>query len=39
MVDDWEVERDDVELLQELGKGSFGMVYKGIYKNPKQVKN
>ena len=28
--DEWEIERDQVELLQELGQGSFGMVYEGI---------
>ena len=36
-VDDWEVDRDDVIINQELGKGSFGMVYKGVYKDPKKV--
>ena len=36
-VDDWEVERDDLIMNQELGKGSFGMVYKGVYKDPKKV--
>lgn len=35
-VDDWEVDRDDVIINQELGKGSFGMVYKGVYKDPKK---
>ena len=29
-VDDWEVERDKVKLLGEIGQGSFGMVYEGI---------
>lgn len=28
--DEWEVPRDKIELLQELGKGSFGMVFEGI---------
>ena len=37
MVDDWECERDNVEMGAELGKGSFGMVYKGYFKDPKQV--
>ncbi|XP_015912635.1 insulin-like peptide receptor isoform X2 [Parasteatoda tepidariorum] len=27
--DEWEVPRDKIALLQELGQGSFGMVYKG----------
>ena len=27
--DEWEVDRDKIDLLSELGKGSFGMVYKG----------
>ena len=31
--DDWEVDRDNVELLRELGQGSFGMVYEGVVKN------
>ena len=30
--DEWEVDRDKVELLKELGQGSFGMVYEGIAK-------
>nr|XP_029731504.1 insulin-like receptor isoform X2 [Aedes albopictus] len=29
-VDDWEVERHHIIQLEELGQGSFGMVYKGI---------
>lgn len=28
--DEWEVPRKNVELLRELGQGSFGMVYEGI---------
>jgi len=28
--DEWEVSRDDVTILKELGQGSFGMVYEGI---------
>lgn len=28
--DEWEVPRDKVRLLRELGKGSFGMVWEGI---------
>ena len=38
VVDDWEVEREDVEMGAELGKGSFGMVYKGTFKDPKKVR-
>ncbi|XP_055527832.1 insulin-like receptor isoform X2 [Wyeomyia smithii] len=29
-VDEWEVEREHIIQLEELGQGSFGMVYKGI---------
>ena len=28
--DDWEVSRDNVTVLNELGQGSFGMVYEGV---------
>ena len=28
--DEWEVPREKIELMKELGKGSFGMVYEGI---------
>ena len=28
--DEWEVSRDDVTVLKELGQGSFGMVYEGV---------
>lgn len=31
--DDWEVERHHIIQLEELGQGSFGMVYKGILTN------
>lgn len=31
--DEWEVPRTNVELIRELGQGSFGMVYEGIAKN------
>ncbi|XP_064474784.1 insulin-like growth factor 1 receptor [Ornithodoros turicata] len=31
--DEWEVPRDSIELVKELGQGSFGMVYEGIAKN------
>jgi hypothetical protein len=30
IADEWEVPREKVEIKHELGKGSFGMVYKGI---------
>ncbi|KAL8598131.1 hypothetical protein ACOMHN_030417 [Nucella lapillus] len=29
VIDNWEVPRDKIELLKELGQGSFGMVYSG----------
>ncbi|EEB18223.1 Insulin receptor precursor, putative [Pediculus humanus corporis] len=28
--DEWEVPRENIELIRELGQGSFGMVYEGI---------
>uniref|UniRef100_A0AAY4BH53 Tyrosine-protein kinase receptor n=1 Tax=Denticeps clupeoides TaxID=299321 RepID=A0AAY4BH53_9TELE len=31
--DDWEVPREKINLLRELGQGSFGMVYEGIAKD------
>lgn len=31
--DDWEVPRDKITLLRELGQGSFGMVYEGMAKD------
>ena len=31
--DEWEVPRDKVNLLRELGQGSFGMVYEGLAKD------
>uniref|UniRef100_A0A8C5SNX4 Tyrosine-protein kinase receptor n=1 Tax=Laticauda laticaudata TaxID=8630 RepID=A0A8C5SNX4_LATLA len=31
--DEWEVPREKIVLLQELGQGSFGMVYEGIAKD------
>ena len=34
MPDDWEVKREDVTVMEELGKGSFGMVYRGLYQHP-----
>ncbi|XP_012284589.1 insulin-like receptor isoform X2 [Orussus abietinus] len=29
VIDSWEVAREDVEILEELGLGNFGMVYRG----------
>ncbi|XP_064607698.1 insulin-like peptide receptor isoform X2 [Liolophura sinensis] len=29
--DEWEVDRDKISLIKELGQGSFGMVYEGEY--------
>lgn len=31
--DDWEVPREKITVLRELGQGSFGMVYEGIAKD------
>ncbi|XP_064650829.1 insulin-like peptide receptor isoform X2 [Lineus longissimus] len=28
--DEWEVDRDKIKLIRELGQGSFGMVYEGV---------
>ncbi|XP_050440178.1 insulin-like receptor [Adelges cooleyi] len=30
--DEWEIPREDIEVLEPLGRGSFGMVYRGIWK-------
>jgi hypothetical protein len=30
VADEWEIPRDKVKLMKELGQGSFGMVYEGI---------
>ena len=30
IADEWELNRETIELLRELGQGSFGMVYEGI---------
>lgn len=30
--DEWEISRNDVEVLEPLGRGSFGMVYRGNWK-------
>lgn len=35
--DGWEIPRDDIKLLNELGQGTFGMVYQGILK-PQNLK-
>lgn len=29
--DEWEVDRDKVQLIRELGQGSFGMVFEGVF--------
>lgn len=34
VVDDWEVERKHIQKLEELGKGSFGLVYRGLFNHP-----
>ena len=31
--DEWEVDRDKIQLIRELGQGSFGMVHEGIAKD------
>jgi len=33
-VDDWEVKREHIQMGEELGKGSFGLVYRGIFNHP-----
>lgn len=35
--DSWEVSRENIELLEELGLGNFGMVYRGILGGSTQV--
>jgi hypothetical protein len=37
VVDDWEVERKHIQKLEELGKGSFGLVYRGLFSHPTNV--
>lgn len=34
--DEWEVPRKKIELIRELGQGSFGMVYEGIARDLKE---
>ena len=36
-VDDWEVKREHIKMLEELGKGSFGLVYRGLFSHPTNV--
>lgn len=31
--DEWEVDREKINIIRELGQGSFGMVYEGIAEN------
>ena len=35
VVDSWEVPREQIDTMEELGKGSFGMVYRGCYHSEK----
>ena len=37
VVDDWEVKREHIKMLEELGKGSFGLVYRGLFSHPTNV--
>lgn len=37
VVDSWEVPRENVEILEELGLGNFGMVYRGYLEGTGQV--
>ena len=38
MVDDWEVAREHITKDEEpLGKGSFGLVFRGVYSHPVKV--
>lgn len=32
--DDWEVDRNQITILEELGRGGFGRVHRGIYNHP-----
>lgn len=31
--DEWEVPRSSIDIIRELGQGSFGMVYEGLIRN------
>ncbi|KAI6235765.1 Receptor protein-tyrosine kinase [Aphelenchoides besseyi] len=35
--DEWELRRSDIELLDEIGRGTFGQVFRGIGKNTKSA--
>ncbi|VVC26261.1 Hypothetical protein CINCED_3A024692 [Cinara cedri] len=35
--DEWEIPRSDVEVLEPLGRGSFGMVYRGKWKKKDEI--
>ena len=38
VVDNWEVAREHIEKDEEpLGKGSFGLVFRGVYNHPTKV--
>jgi hypothetical protein len=32
--DEWEIQRDEISLSRELGRGEFGLVYQGTWQNP-----
>ena len=32
--DEWEIQRDEVVLNRELGRGAFGLVYQGTWQSP-----
>ncbi|XP_046625788.1 insulin-like receptor [Neodiprion virginianus] len=37
VLDEWEVPREDVEIMEELGLGNFGMVYRGVLNGTRNV--